>query len=234
MKRIFTFGCAAVAALALCAGAAHAAVTIAHPGYYSSESAACTLTPELSWTDDAPGATVRYKVELAQFAFGTWTPSWTTYVRSRAGDTSYDTVYSGPALSWDTWYAFTVSRQVMYAPALGGPKVTDYDFDYFMTVPVTITNIDYSGAEYVRIENDGTTLDVEMTGWTLRDTAGHDYVFPTGFTLGVGDYVKVHTGVGTDTATDLYWGYESYVWNDDGDTATLRDNHGNTVDQYSY
>ena len=73
-----------------------------------------------------------------------------------------------------------------------------------------------------------------MSGWTLSDAAGYAYDFPSGFTLDAGATVTVHTGSGTDTSTDLYWGYASAVWNNAGDTATLTDDAGNTVDAYSY
>jgi len=34
--------------------------------------------------------------------------------------------------------------------------------------------------------------------------------------------MTVHTGPGTNTATALYWGLGSSVWNNTGDTATLK------------
>jgi hypothetical protein len=46
--------------------------------------------------------------------------------------------------------------------------------------------------------------------------------------------VTVHTGSGTDTATDRYWGYGSPVWNNDGDTATLRTADGTVVVEATY
>ncbi|MGW2866141.1 lamin tail domain-containing protein [Streptomyces sp. NPDC001205] len=38
--------------------------------------------------------------------------------------------------------------------------------------------------------------------------------------------VRVHTGIGRDTAHDVYQDRRDYVWNNNGDTATLRDNRG--------
>ncbi|MFC6954439.1 lamin tail domain-containing protein [Halorubellus litoreus] len=102
---------------------------------------------------------------------------------------------------------------------------------------MAITNVSEDGAtlndEYVVVENGGSSA-VDMSGWTLSDAAGYTYQFPSGFTLDVNSTVKVHTGKGTDTSTDLYWGYESAVWNNGGDTATLTDDAGTTVDTYSY
>jgi hypothetical protein len=34
--------------------------------------------------------------------------------------------------------------------------------------------------------------------------------------------VYVHTGSGTNNATNRYWGKSGYIWNNGGDTATLR------------
>lgn len=84
--------------------------------------------------------------------------------------------------------------------------------------------------EWVRIANGGGT-DVDLAGWVLKDTsASHRYSFPSGFVLDAGASVTVHTGCGTDTATDLHWCNEgSAVWNNSGDTAFLLDPSGNIV-----
>lgn len=44
-----------------------------------------------------------------------------------------------------------------------------------------------------------------------------------------GATVTVHTGTGTNTATDLYWGLDSSVWNNDGDTATVKRPDGTVI-----
>jgi hypothetical protein len=72
-----------------------------------------------------------------------------------------------------------------------------------------------------------------MTDWTLSDEASHTYTFPT-FTLGSGASVREWTKSGTDTATDLYGGSGSAIWNNTGDTAYLRDDLGSLVDTFSY
>jgi len=86
--------------------------------------------------------------------------------------------------------------------------------------------------EYVVIKNEGNEA-VDMTGWTLSDEANHVYTFPPGFILGAGATVTVYTGSGTDMQDKLYWGNDSPIWNNDGDTAYLRDNEGNLVDSWS-
>jgi phosphatidylserine/phosphatidylglycerophosphate/cardiolipin synthase-like enzyme len=104
------------------------------------------------------------------------------------------------------------------------------------TVDVRIEEIIYDPAgdpvdEYVRIQNHAGA--VEMTGWTLRDEANHVYTFPS-FTLAAGASVRVWTGSGVDSTTDLYWGSGSAIWNNTGDTAYLDDDLGNPVDTYDY
>lgn len=86
-------------------------------------------------------------------------------------------------------------------------------------------------AEWVKVTNHGSTAR-SLTGWTIRDTAGHVYKFPT-FTLKAGKSVRVHTGRGSGTTTDLYWG-QDYVWNNTGDKAILKTGGGVTVDTCSW
>ncbi|NJE06186.1 lamin tail domain-containing protein [Thermococcus sp. M36] len=104
---------------------------------------------------------------------------------------------------------------------------------------VVISYVDYNppgsdvSGEYVLITNEG-SADVDMGGWKLMDESNHVYTFPAGFILKAGASVKVHTGEGTDTETDLYWGRKQAVWNNDGDTAYLYDAEGNLVDSCSW
>jgi hypothetical protein len=82
-------------------------------------------------------------------------------------------------------------------------------------------------AEWVRIKNFGSRPKA-LGGWTLRDLAGHVYRFEK-FRLGAGKSVKVHSGRGSDTAAHVYWGRRWYVWNNDGDKATLKNAAGRVV-----
>ncbi|GAA4204074.1 lamin tail domain-containing protein [Actinocatenispora rupis] len=83
-------------------------------------------------------------------------------------------------------------------------------------------------AEWVHVRNTGRTT-VTLTGWTLRDASRHVYTFGS-FRLGPGKTVTVHTGRGTNTSANRYWGSRAYIWNNTGDTATLKTSHGTTVD----
>ena len=82
-------------------------------------------------------------------------------------------------------------------------------------------------AEWVRIRNFSSTKKT-LTGWTLRDRAGHVYRFNT-FALKPGKSVRIHTGKGANTAADRYWRRDRYVWNNRGDKAILRNRAGTTM-----
>ncbi len=83
--------------------------------------------------------------------------------------------------------------------------------------------------EWVKITNSGASP-VTMTGWKITDEdVKHTYIFPQ-FILSSGAIVTLHTGKGTDTNTELYWGSGRPIWNNDGDIATLYDANGNLID----
>ncbi|WP_311171789.1 lamin tail domain-containing protein [Halobellus ordinarius] len=87
--------------------------------------------------------------------------------------------------------------------------------------------------EYVVFENTGNDP-LELSGWTVEDEAGRTYTFPEGYTLDSGATVTLHTGSGSDTETDVYWGSGSPIWNNDGDTVIVRTSDGTTVLEESY
>ncbi len=93
---------------------------------------------------------------------------------------------------------------------------------------VRIVALDES-EEWVDIEG----YNVVMDGWTLSDSGEkHVYTFPDWFMIE--GTVRLHRGYGNDSQTDLFWQSNSYVWNNDGDTATIRDNYGVVVDMFTY
>ncbi|MAU01161.1 MAG: hypothetical protein CL608_28795 [Anaerolineaceae bacterium] len=103
-------------------------------------------------------------------------------------------------------------------------------------VQITIIVYDPSGddvaGEYVTITNQGATAE-NMTGWVLSDVASTAYVFPS-FSLAPSASVRVWTKSGTDSVTDLYWGRGSAIWNNTGDTATLRNSSSQVIDTCTY
>lgn len=135
-------------------------------------------------------------------------------------------VFSLPLLGVGQASAATVPvvyiHEIQYSPA--GPDI-----------PVTTAKLN---GEWVQLTNT-TARSVTMTNWTLRDKAGHVYRFPR-FVLGAHKSVYVHTGSGTNSAINLYWGHKppssfSYVWNNSGtETARLENAAGRTVDYRTY
>ena len=87
--------------------------------------------------------------------------------------------------------------------------------------------------EYVVFRNSGDES-LDFSGWTVRDAAGQTYTVPDGVTVDAGETITLHTGSGTDTATDLYWGSGSPIWNNAGDTLTVTNSDGEEVLQESY
>ncbi|MFF8953514.1 lamin tail domain-containing protein [Streptomyces sp. NPDC014940] len=86
--------------------------------------------------------------------------------------------------------------------------------------------------EWVDITN-STRRAVNLDGWTLRDEDGHTFTFRH-VRLDGRSTVRVHTGVGRDTRRDLFQDRRAYVWNNDHDTATLRNDRGRLVDDVSW
>jgi hypothetical protein len=87
-------------------------------------------------------------------------------------------------------------------------------------------------AEWIQLHNTGSS-GVELTGWKIKDAAGHVYTFGT-FKLYAGGYVKVHTGSGSNTHANRYWNSGGYIWNNDGDTAKLIRSGGGVVESCHY
>lgn len=75
---------------------------------------------------------------------------------------------------------------------------------------------------------------INLSGFSIRDKAGHRYVFRSGFRLRADSSVMVHTGKGRDRRRHVYWGQGNYVWNNTGDRATLRGRHGTRLDRCVY
>ena len=106
---------------------------------------------------------------------------------------------------------------------------------------IDIVEINYDAAgndrdnlngEWVAMINN-TDSAIDMTGFTLSDDSGHVYTFGD-FILPAGHTVTVFSGAGVDDSTSLYWTSSSPIWNNDSDTAYLKDADGELVDEYSY
>jgi hypothetical protein len=121
------------------------------------------------------------------------------------------------------------------APADGGTRL------YSSVVPegLNIAHIEYDPpgpdleGEYVLIRNTSDTA-IDMTGWSLHDDGlNHVFTFPS-FALAANSEVKVWSKSGKNDAQNLYWQNKAPVWNNSGDTGTLRLPTGETVSSYTY
>ena len=109
-------------------------------------------------------------------------------------------------------------------------------------VPIRITALNYDApgadhldpnGEWIEITNQGHSA-IDLNGYTLTDEGSHVYTF-SAVVLAPNATLRLHSGRGTDTAAELYWGLANEaVWNNDGDTAYLRDAAGTFVDAYAY
>ena len=85
--------------------------------------------------------------------------------------------------------------------------------------------------EVVFILNTGTT-EIDLAGYVLQELNETDttnwYTFPDATTLAVSRFIRVHTGDGDDTTTDLYWsGGETWA---SGKTAAIINAEGTILD----
>ncbi|KJK34078.1 hypothetical protein UK15_37685 [Streptomyces variegatus] len=86
--------------------------------------------------------------------------------------------------------------------------------------------------EWVEITNTARRA-VNLDGWTLKDEDGRTYTFDH-YRLEGRSTVRIHTGIGRDTRTDLYQDRRHYVWDNRSDTATLRNDRGRFIDDASW
>ncbi len=80
--------------------------------------------------------------------------------------------------------------------------------DYFVTIR-EIKSAGSLASEQVILTN--LSGQVNMAGWTMTDGEGNQFTFPSLSLLSNGE-VTVHTGKGTNTPTDLYWGQTEPRW----------------------
>ncbi|MFJ8162211.1 lamin tail domain-containing protein [Streptomyces sp. NPDC096136] len=83
-------------------------------------------------------------------------------------------------------------------------------------------------AEWVEITNT-TRNAINLRGWTLRDDDGNRYRFDN-VRINSHATIRIHTGSGRNSRTDLFQNSHEYIWGNNGDTAVLRDERGRVVD----
>jgi hypothetical protein len=134
----------------------------------------------------------------------------------------------------------------------GGLTYAALPADAAATADVQFSRIDYNSpgvdnrsnvslvAEYVRLTN-RSPFAVNINKWTLKDKAGRTFTFPS-YVVGAHKTVYLHTGkgkngfypAGTVNHPHFYWQSGTYIWNNTGDTATLRSASGRVYDTCSW
>jgi hypothetical protein len=88
-------------------------------------------------------------------------------------------------------------------------------------------------AEWISIRNTGTRAR-QLLGWKILDADGHRFRIGD-FRLPAQTTFKLRTGSGLGSYPSvLYWGMSNYVWNNNGDTARLKNRAGTVVDRCHY
>jgi hypothetical protein len=125
---------------------------------------------------------------------------------------------------------------IVISPSFQSPASAAYCvgiYRIYYNSPGTDTGSNTSlDAEWIQLHNRCSTSR-SLTNAKIKDAAGHTYTFGR-YALGGGRYVKVHTGKGSNTATNRYQGRSWYVWNNDKDTAYLSNASGTRLDSCSY
>ena len=80
--------------------------------------------------------------------------------------------------------------------------------------------------EHVTLFNSSSEA-TEIGGWSLCDSPSHCFTFPPGASIPANGSIQLYSGSGRATATSFYMGSGRAVWDNDHDTATLR--NGETV-----
>jgi hypothetical protein len=111
------------------------------------------------------------------------------------------------------------------ADAGGGVRFSKVNYD----PPASARSNSSVNAEWFALRNYSSRAR-SLAGWTVRDSVGHVYSFPSAYKLPAGRTVTVHTGKGSSTKLNRYWGQQHYVWNNSEDRAVLKNANGTKID----
>lgn len=126
------------------------------------------------------------------------------------------------------------------ASALAAIRITKIAFDPAGTDSGSNASLN---SEWILLKNTGSSAK-QLDGWKLLDRGpDHRYRFGA-ISVAGGDLVKLHSGTGSHRVTTgcggdclvhhYYWGLDNYVWNNDGDRATLKNAGNDVVDRCAY
>ena len=106
-------------------------------------------------------------------------------------------------------------------------------------IEISYFHFDAEGNDHSNLNNEYVTFkstckqSCDLSGWTVKDIANHLYTFPS-FVFDSNSTVTLHTGLGSSDKNELYWGAQSAIWNNDGDTLYLRNSKGELILNYPY
>jgi micrococcal nuclease len=164
------------------------------------------------------------------------------YVRDDGRNFNYDLVDTGNARVYDSTFSQSERFYDAESDAQSAERGLWYCRDVGSNRSLSVTQIHADASsndnenlndEYVVFENTGSET-VDLSGWTVSDEVGHTYTFPSGQSLASGETVTLHSGSGTDTTTDIYWDASGAIWNNGGDTVSVRDEGGTLITSKSY
>jgi hypothetical protein len=200
-------------------------------------------------TDNIIRASLLYETSNAQ----AWLPGPPYSLLGFAGQTIrlYFAVVNNGEDGVTAMYVDDVSVEVCRAPGLKGVRRATPWWHVSADGGVGITYIRYSLTqpgippfppscdpltfEFVQLHNFGGTVDVGE--WTLEDAEGHLFTFPS-LVLEPAAEVRVWSRAAFPNEdgrpTDLFWGSDVPLWNDDHDTAILRDDEGVERSRFPY
>lgn len=84
--------------------------------------------------------------------------------------------------------------------------------------------------EWIEIQNTGGTS-VSLKNWTISDLAGWNYVFKD-VVIEPKNSIKLRTGVGEDTKTDVYWNYRRPILNNTGEVVILKNDKNEMISRF--
>ena len=156
------------------------------------------------------------------------------YIKYDGEDVNYELVRTGRARVFDS--TFTRSDSYYSAESNAQDNLRDLwrcrnaggrgDIDVEAIEPDPAGNDSENlNQEVVVLEYTGPNPAIVLDGWTVSDDDGNTYTFGTVLLVRGGE-VTLHTGSGTDTISDVYWGRSSPAWDNGGENATVRNPDG--------
>jgi LysM repeat protein len=185
-----------------------------------------TPTPE---TAPAPAEEIVYVVQ----------PGDTMLVIATQHDVTVEDILSANNLS-DPNFVFAGQRLVIpvQGGSAAGESAPNSEVTPTATIAVAPTGVRIAAItspgdlpnEQVVLTNDSDTP-YSLQGWQLQRVGGAAYTFRSDVPLFPGGSIRLHSGAGSDTSIDLYWGLTEAAWQS-GVEAQLVSAEGDTITSY--